>query len=315
MTLIKKPEFIQGQKTTEAQDRVNALMGNKPADYQSKYSPQMEQLLNNVVNRKAFSYDASVDPMYNQMKEQYVSLGKNAMRDVQGQSAALSGGYGNTYGVTAGAHAYNDYLGKLNNMMPELYGRAADQYNAQGQQMLANLGALQGQDDREYGQYRDKVGDYDRDLNFAYNQYNDYYNQDYGKHQDQLGQFNADRDYDANQAKWQQEQANYQNEWAYKVGQSTGGKSAGGGKKAVEFPYLKDVQKNAGQLYANGGDEAAFKYIEQASKAGLLDEREALNTLALIGIDANKLGTSTNKKTGETKGSTGGGGVKYRTFY
>ena len=44
--------------------------------------------------------------------------GKQAMQDTMGQAAALTGGYGSTYGQAVGQQQYDAYLQNLNDEVP-----------------------------------------------------------------------------------------------------------------------------------------------------------------------------------------------------
>lgn len=85
------------------------------------------------VGREAFSYDPQKDPAYNLYKEQYLEQGRLAMEDARGRAAALTGGYGNSYGETAGQQAFQSYVQKLAGVLPELYESAYDRYESEGE--------------------------------------------------------------------------------------------------------------------------------------------------------------------------------------
>lgn len=70
--------------------------------------------------------------MYRQYREQYQSAGRLAMENTMGAAAALTGGYGSSYSQQAGQQAYNAYLQKLNEVVPELYAQARSQYDREG---------------------------------------------------------------------------------------------------------------------------------------------------------------------------------------
>ena len=68
------------------------------------------------------------DALYQQYRDLYTQQGQMAMMDTMGQAAAMTGGYGNSYAQTAGQQMYNQYLGKLNEVVPELYQQAYNRY-------------------------------------------------------------------------------------------------------------------------------------------------------------------------------------------
>lgn len=212
---IKPASYAQSPSVQTAHQNYQTAQAQKPQSYQSAYSAQIDELLNKVLNRKAFTYDMNADPMYQQYKNNYVNLGLQAARDVTGAASALTGGYGNSYAATAGNQAYQNYLGQLNGIVPSLYAQAAQTYQNQGTDMYNNLSALQGQESSAYGKYRDQVGDYYNNLNAQYTAYSDAYNRDYQAYLDALNAWQQDRAYAYQQAQDMKAQQNYETEWAY----------------------------------------------------------------------------------------------------
>ena len=82
--------------------------------------------------------------------------------DTQGQSAALTGGYGNSYGVTAGQQAYQDSLGNLANAVPQLQQMAWEQYQQGQNDRRNNLEALSKMDAQEYARWADEQEQYQK---------------------------------------------------------------------------------------------------------------------------------------------------------
>lgn len=143
----------------------------QPTSQYTQYLPKSEtqssdDILNRILNREDFSYDLSGDALYQQYKDQYMRQGSLAMQDTMGQAAALTGGYGNSYAQTVGQQAYNQYLGRLNEVVPELYSLARSRYAQEGND-LWNL----------YNVYADREAqEYNRALNersFDYQQSQD----------------------------------------------------------------------------------------------------------------------------------------------
>jgi len=104
---------------------------------------------------KPFEYDIYSDPVYTGYKNSYTSQGKKAMEDTIGQASSLSGGYGNSYALTAGAAAYNDSLDKLNDIYPELYSAAYSRYSDELDRLESKLSYLTQRENTEYERYSD----------------------------------------------------------------------------------------------------------------------------------------------------------------
>ena len=158
--------------------------------YANSYENQLNEIYNQIINRDKFSYDLNADMLYQQYKDQYINQGQMAMRDTMGQAAALTGGYGSSYSQAVGQQQYDAYLQQLNEIVPELYGMALDQYNAEGD-ALYNLYSLTGDmADDEYAKYQDAYNRWLAERDYAQSQadtaYDRGYNDWYTKYQMQL---------------------------------------------------------------------------------------------------------------------------------
>lgn len=237
-----KPTYTQSSALKKATQQLTDYEANKPAAYVSQYGDQIQEMLDQILNRKGFTYDFSADPMFQQYKDQYTQQGQLAMMDTIGQGAALSGGYGNSYAQTAGQQVYNQNLQQLNNILPELQQAAYEKYSDEGTQMQNQLGILQGLDESDYGRYQDTVSNYFTELNYLYTKTNDMSEQDYNYYLNNLSAWQADRDYWLNKSQAEQEQTNWQTEWDHKLAleaaaaanssSSSGGSSGGSSSKS-----------------------------------------------------------------------------------
>lgn len=155
-----------------AQAYLEQVKASKPGAYQSRWDDELTSLYDQIRNRKKFSYDMGTDPLYQQYREQYQRLGRLAMQDTMGQAAALTGGYGSTYGEQVGQQAYNAYLQNLNDIVPQLQQQAYQRYQDEGTDLYSQYSLVKGRDDTDYGRYRDTVSDYYSDLSDARSAYN-----------------------------------------------------------------------------------------------------------------------------------------------
>ena len=189
-------EYGESPTVQAAYAAIEAVNAAKPGAYESKWTDQVNGIIDKILNRESFSYDFNSDPLYKMYAEQYQRLGKLAMEDTMGQAAALTGGYGNSYASTAGNQAYQAYLSQLNDVIPELYGMALDRYNMEGQELYNQYGMLSAQEQQEYGRYMDgynqwlaerdyATGRYDTERGFDYGKYIDDRNLDYQTHTDE----------------------------------------------------------------------------------------------------------------------------------
>jgi hypothetical protein len=279
-------DYLESEKVQQKDAAYNAHNAAKPADYQSKYGSLAEEAANAWANRDKFTYDLNGDALYQQYKDKYINQGRMAMQDTIGQASAMTGGYGNSYAATAGNQAYQASLQNLNDIVPQLYQMAYDQYNQQGQDMLNKYNLYNDMENQEYGRYRDTVSDwtsqrdflyndlnnertydrsvYDSDKNFAYGTWNDQRNYDY-----QVG-----RDAVADE-QWQKsfDQA------AAKVSSGGGSGGSGGNNKAYS---MADYEEDRLTDYIMDEDWAAVdNYINVLRSRGLSDS-EAMYWLARI---------------------------------
>lgn len=165
-----------GYAIDSAQSRLNALYRGNNLSQQFKYGNerQYNQALRDITNRKPFQYDLSNDQLFQQAKEQYQAMGKTAMQDTMGQASAMTGGYGNSYAVTASNQAYQAYLKDLNNSIGDYYSMALGAYNNETDRLNGVYNALasdrsakQGEWSANWNVYNNLYNLYSTDLNNA----------------------------------------------------------------------------------------------------------------------------------------------------
>ena len=245
-------DYQESDRVKKLAERLAQLESQKPGDWTGgQYGQQMQEALDAIRKRKKFSYDLNGDALYQQYKDKYVQQGKQAMQDTMGQAAALTGGYGSTYGQAVGQQQYDAYLQNLNDVVPELYQLALSRYQMEGDDLKTQYSLLADQYQQEYGQYRDKVGDWQTERNFLSGRYDSERNLDYGmwgdardfafadyrngiadeqwrrQYEESVRQFNEQMALSREQFAWQQAQAQ-----AAAAAKSSGGGSSGGGKSS-----------------------------------------------------------------------------------
>lgn len=178
--------YTPGSAVQQAQAYLNQVQSRRPGEYQSQWDGELTELYNRIANRKPFSYDIGTDPVYQQYREQYQRQGRLAMQDTMGQAAALTGGYGSTYGEQVGQQAYNAYLQNLNDIVPDLYNAAYNRYRDESTDLYNQYGLISDRENQAYSRYRDTVNDYYSDLSDARSAYDSAYSRDYNQWSDQL---------------------------------------------------------------------------------------------------------------------------------
>ena len=309
-TETKAPTFEYGAyKPSDTVSQAEALlqqqMAQRPGQYQSTWESQINDTLQQILNREKFSYDLNGDALYQQYSDQYVNQGKLASMDTMGQAAALTGGYGNSYAQSVGQQAYQAYLQQLNEVVPELYGMALDQHNQEGQALYDQAALMAQMEDQDYGRYRDQLSDYyaelDRltndsryqsetdygrwadDRNFAYGQYADDRNFNYQTERDKIADEQWQKQYD-------EQVRQYNQSYALSASKGSGGSSGGNGGSGGngytapdgwDKAKIKEFQQSQG-LTADGiwgpQTEAAYQeYIGGGSDIGPTSQAQMYN--------------------------------------
>ena len=148
-----------GKTSAEIYAELMAQYGKKTPEYDSKYSTQIDALLNSILNRSEFTYDYKTDPSYLAYEDKYKRLGERAREDTLGDVAGLTGGLPSSWAVSAASQAQNDYNQQLSDIIPTLYDAAYNRYMDDYNMDVTNLGLLQGVDNTYYDRYRDTVAD------------------------------------------------------------------------------------------------------------------------------------------------------------
>lgn len=189
-TASKLGQLQQGYQPNDqvqaAQAQLQNVQAQKPQTYNSKYSGALDNILNQIQNPQEFKYSFNGDELFKYYADLFTQQGKQAAQDVQGQAAALTGGYGNSYGQMLGQQQYDQYLLNLYDKGMDLQGLAYQRFkdNQANQQNIYNI--LAAQDAADYGRYRDELGDWQNERAYWTDQENQAYNRDYGQYSDQL---------------------------------------------------------------------------------------------------------------------------------
>lgn len=289
---------IFSQNTTAAKKKLDEVEAARPGQYQSNWSGTINNLMDKIVNQKDFSYDFNADPLYQQYKDNYTQLGKQAAMDTQANAATLTGGFGNSYAATAATQANQQYLTQLNNVIPQLYSLAMDKYKMDTDKLYNQYNAVGAQEDRDYGQYRDKVSDWQTDRNYYYGKYsdsvgNDQFVANYNQAEDQFNQnmaYNRERD-KVSDSQWQQQfnyqqqrdkvsDAQWEKQYALSAAKASGsGSGSSGSKKSGSSSSgsgkdLSDMFKSAYNL-KHAGEGAYAGMLASNVNKGVITQAEA----------------------------------------
>jgi hypothetical protein len=118
-TLPTKSTTKTKDTTTAADEALNLIYSGANATKANDYYKKAET---------PFEFSLDGNALYNQYKDQYTKQAQLAREDAIGKAAAMTGGYGSSYAMTAGDSAYNARMDELNNIIPELYNMAYNQH-------------------------------------------------------------------------------------------------------------------------------------------------------------------------------------------
>ncbi|MBQ0038759.1 MAG: peptidoglycan-binding protein [Clostridiales bacterium] len=220
----------------------------RPGAYQSPYARQMAALYKEIQNRPDFAYDPAQDALYQRYAALYTRQGQQAMADTMGEAAALTGGYGSSYAQSAGQQAYGAYLQELNDLLPELAANAREQYDAQGEALLAQYGLLEDREQQAYGRWQDKMDVWQEDRDAARDAYTALQKQDYDAYETLLGHY-------LSKAKTEQSASDGK--------QANTGKTAAAKKSSLSSTASESLQRAMKNYLASGNSAAALRLASQ----------------------------------------------------
>ena len=260
--------YTPSQSVMDAYNYLQSVLNSKPGEYQSRYSDQLQTMLDQIMNREPFQYDAYADPLFQIYQDQYILGGKRAMQDAMGQAAAMTGGYGNSYAQTVGQQTYNQYMENLMGMIPELSQMAYGRYKDEGEALERNYNMLNQQEQQDYGRYRDIVGDWQTERQLAENTYGTERGFDYGAFSEKRT-YDQQNDQFAKQMALQEAQLALQREQFEWQKAQAARRSSGGGSNKKKTPEktqtAAEIQKNATNFIA--GLQTEKEYDRHAGHA------------------------------------------------
>ena len=156
----------------------------KPGEYTSKWQQQLDAAMDKILNREAFSYDLNGDALYRQYKDRAVKNGRLAMMDTMGQAAAMTGGYGSSYAQSAGQQAYQKQMDTLTDQAAQLYDRARQDYDRQGQMDRDRYDILRQRENSSYNQYKQSLSSWETENQRLWDRYDSLRQQEYQAQRD-----------------------------------------------------------------------------------------------------------------------------------
>ena len=290
ITPYEEKKYIPGAGVVLAQQALEKQQSAKPGEYVSQFQTGIRDLSGQIQTRPGFQYDVNADALYQQVAENYLRQGQQAMMDTMGQAAALTGGYGNSYAQTAGQQQYSQHLLDLTELLPQFQQMALEQYRLEGEDLLTRYNLLMQQEEMAYGRYLEEVNRYYDELDrlqsafeserdYDYDRYTDDRDFAYGKYRDhQDYQYQLDRD--------QAEDARYREQLAYQQErdrikdqqwQREFDESVRQYNESLAWQQAKAASRASGR--SGGSASTGYKQIENQLKEGNMSSAEMLKLI------------------------------------
>lgn len=289
----------------KAYQRANATLEatkkNMPK-YAGTYDGPLKELYDQIVNRDPFSYDINSDMLYQQYANEYARNGKLAMMDTMGQAAALTGGYGNSYGQAVGQQTYNAYLQQLGDIVPELYSEAYDQYQDEGNQLMQQYAMMGDLADDEYAKFLDSYNRWATEREYAQDEADKAYERGYQDYLTRLNQYNVDREYALSREQLDLTKQQAAARSSGSTGGSSGGRRTSGSRSSStssKKTTKKQTEKTASEVDYKGmrdtlyygkqsrGLEWAQNKLIEYIDSGEIDETQARDLARYVGLSFN----------------------------
>lgn len=212
--------------------------------YTSKYADQLDNALNTVTNWK---YNPLEDASYQALAKIYGARGNQAAKNSLADAAALNGGYGTSYAVSAAQQARNQYNQELAALIPDLEANAYSKAQT-------TLQAYRDADNTDYGRFRDTEGD---------RQWQ--YSQNYQKYRDLMSDYQWGTDYNTSLYQYKQAQKKSSGGGGgRRSGGGGGGYSGGSSGSSVD---LTSLYKKASSGPVQGPPQSTAQLVKSIAKS------------------------------------------------
>lgn len=164
-------------RLTNARDELERYEQTKPADYQSKYQGQINDVMSKLNDLGEYDYDPAADTAYQQYKSQYAQKAKLANQNAQANASAMTGGYGSSYSTQAGQKAYAATMDDLDSVLDGLAAQNRAEYNTKKSGLQEQLSGLQSAERNDYAKYQKDYSQWQDGLSYRQNEYNNAYSE------------------------------------------------------------------------------------------------------------------------------------------
>ncbi len=133
----------------ESLKNIASALGENP-EYSSDNVTSKDYLDKMIREASSFSYDVNADPLYKQYRDMYEKESSLAAKNVFGLASALTGGYGNSYAMSAVNGVVNDYVDKLTDSAASLREEAYEKHRDKISDLYNAYKIYSDMEDKEY---------------------------------------------------------------------------------------------------------------------------------------------------------------------
>ena len=186
MSEKEKKEYTPSAEAEQARQNALSHDSRKPGAYVSKWQQMLDAAMEKILNREKFSYDLNGDALYRQYRDQAVKSGRLSMLDTLGASAALTGGYGSSYAQTAAQQSYRKSMDGLADRTAELYDRARDTYDREGEAEQSRYNLLKQRESGSRTAYDKELSAWEAENQRLWQRYDSLRQEDYKSYRDRI---------------------------------------------------------------------------------------------------------------------------------
>ena len=210
-------DFQTSDTTNDFLNAYNNWKAQGAPVYADSYQGTLNGIMNDIMNGKPFSWDMNGDALYQQYKDMYTNQANLGMQNAMAQAAALTGGYGSSYGQAVGQQAYAQQMQGLNDVALDLHDRAYGQYQDQRADLYNQYGMYSDLANQEYNEWLNAVNLYNQEGDKLYGQYMDSYNNDLNTYNTDKGiaydEYTRAQDYARADEVWKRERDAAEEDW------------------------------------------------------------------------------------------------------
>lgn len=183
----------------------NAFYNNPEQNGYNAYITDVNELFEQIMNQKEFSYDPQKDKLFQMYKKQYNAQGNRAMQNQMGIASANSGGYNSSVAQTSAQGTFQSYMDELSEKASQTYQNALDMYKYDQQNLLNRYNTARDMNNAGNEAYWKQLDAKKQKMDTSYNAWQDDKTFQYNQYSDDRGYWQAQGQNAQNQINWQKD--------------------------------------------------------------------------------------------------------------